>query len=43
LLGLLLATIETAYAKLRIFRAPDLIGVASILGVLAVVATYVVE
>lgn len=43
LLGLLLGVIETAYAKLRIFRAPDLIGVASVLGILAVMATFVVE
>jgi formate hydrogenlyase subunit 4 len=43
LLGLLLAAIETSFAKLRIFRAPDLIGLASVLGVLAVLATYVVE
>jgi formate hydrogenlyase subunit 4 len=43
LLGLLLGATETAYAKLRIFRAPDLIGVASVLGVLAVMATFVVE
>ncbi|RIK41912.1 MAG: formate hydrogenlyase [Chloroflexi bacterium] len=42
-LGLLLGVIETAYAKLRIFRAPDLIGVASVLGVLAVMLTFVVE
>jgi formate hydrogenlyase subunit 4 len=42
-LGLLLAAIETSFAKLRIFRAPDLIGLASVLGILAVVATYVVE
>jgi formate hydrogenlyase subunit 4 len=42
-LGLLLAAIETSFAKLRIFRAPDLIGLASVLGVLAVLATYVVE
>lgn len=41
-LGLLLGMIETAFAKLRIFRAPDLIGVASVLGVLAVMATFVV-
>jgi formate hydrogenlyase subunit 4 len=34
--------IETAFAKLRIFRVPDLIGVASVLGVLAVLATFVV-
>jgi formate hydrogenlyase subunit 4 len=43
LLGLLLAAIETSFAKLRIFRAPDLIGLASVLGVLAVLTTYVVE
>lgn len=43
LLGLLLGMIETAVAKLRIFRAPDLIGFASVLGVLAVLASYVVE
>jgi formate hydrogenlyase subunit 4 len=42
LLGLLLAVIETAVAKLRIFRAPDLIGLASVLGVFAVMATYLV-
>jgi formate hydrogenlyase subunit 4 len=40
-LGLLLAIIETGYAKLRIFRAPDLLGLASVLGTLAVLATYV--
>jgi formate hydrogenlyase subunit 4 len=43
LLGLLLAAIETSFAKLRIFKAPDLIGLASLLGMLAVLATYVVE
>lgn len=43
LLGVLLAAIETSFAKLRIFRAPDLIGLASVLGVLAVLATYVAE
>jgi formate hydrogenlyase subunit 4 len=43
LLGLLLAAIETSFAKLRIFKAPDLIGLASLLGMLAVMATYVVE
>ena len=43
LLGLVLGMIETAVAKLRIFRAPDLIGFASVLGVLAVLAAYVVE
>jgi formate hydrogenlyase subunit 4 len=43
MIGLLLAAIESGFAKLRIFRAPDLIGLASVLGVLAVLATYVVE
>jgi formate hydrogenlyase subunit 4 len=42
LLGLLLAAIETMVAKLRIFRAPDLLGLASVLGVFAVMATYLV-
>jgi formate hydrogenlyase subunit 4 len=42
-LGVLLAAIETSFAKLRIFKAPDLIGLASLLGMLAVLATYVVE
>ena len=42
ILGLLLAAIETGYAKLRIFRAPDLLGLASVLGLLAVVARFVV-
>lgn len=42
MLGLLLATIETGYAKLRIFRVPDLLGLASVLGLLAVVARFVV-
>ena len=42
-LGFLLGAIETAYAKLRIFRVPDLLGAASLLGILAVLATFVVE
>jgi formate hydrogenlyase subunit 4 len=42
-LGFVLAGIETAYAKLRIFRAPDLLGLASVLGALAVIAAFVVE
>lgn len=42
-LGLLLALTETMFAKLRIFRAPDLIGAASVLGLLAVLTTFVVE
>lgn len=41
-LGLLLAAIETSFAKLRIFQAPFLLGFASVLGVLSVLATYVV-
>ena len=41
-LGLLLATIETAYAKLRIFRVPELLGTAFAVALLAVVAGYLV-
>lgn len=41
-LGFLLATIETAFAKLRIFRAPDLLGLASVLGIVAVITMFVV-
>ncbi len=41
-LGFLLAAIETSFAKLRIFQAPFLLGFASILGVLAILADYVV-
>jgi formate hydrogenlyase subunit 4 len=41
-LGLLLATIETSFAKLRIFQAPYLLSFASVLGILAILATYVV-
>jgi formate hydrogenlyase subunit 4 len=41
-LGLLLAAIETSFAKLRIFQAPYLLGFASVLGILAVLATHVV-
>lgn len=40
-LGVLLATIESTLAKLRIFQVPYLLGFASVLGVLAVLATYV--
>ncbi|MBX3070934.1 MAG: NADH-quinone oxidoreductase subunit H [Thermomicrobiales bacterium] len=43
LIGVVLAVIESSVAKLRIFRAPDLLGLASVLGVLAVMATYVVS
>jgi len=41
-LGLLLATLETAYAKLRIFRVPELLGTAFAVALLAVVAGYLV-
>ncbi|MEZ4521637.1 MAG: NADH-quinone oxidoreductase subunit H [Thermomicrobiales bacterium] len=40
-LGLLLGVVETAFAKLRIFRVPDLVGAASVFGVIAVMATFV--
>jgi formate hydrogenlyase subunit 4 len=40
-LGLALGLVETIYAKLRIFRVPALLGAASLLGLMAVVATYV--
>lgn len=42
LLGTALALVETAYAKLRIFRVPELLGAASLLGLLALVSTYAV-
>lgn len=42
-LGVVLAAIETSFAKLRIFQAPYLLGFASVLGILAVLATYVVR
>jgi formate hydrogenlyase subunit 4 len=42
-IGALLAGIETAVAKLRVFRAPDLLGLASVLGIFAVMATYFVD
>lgn len=41
-LGLVLATIETAYAKLRIFRVPELLATSLGLALLAVVAAFVV-
>jgi formate hydrogenlyase subunit 4 len=41
-LGFLLAAIESSFAKLRIFQAPYLLGFASALGVLAILATFVV-
>jgi formate hydrogenlyase subunit 4 len=42
LLGLALAVVETSYAKRRIFRVPELLGAASLLGVLAITSVYVV-
>jgi formate hydrogenlyase subunit 4 len=41
-LGFLLAAIESSFAKLRIFQAPYLLSFASVLGLLAILATYVV-
>ncbi len=40
--GLALALTETSYAKLRIFRVPDLLGAASLLALLALISGYVV-
>ncbi|MHB1004183.1 MAG: respiratory chain complex I subunit 1 family protein [Chloroflexota bacterium] len=42
LLGLVLALVESTNVKLRIFRVPDLLGAASLLGVMAVTSIYVV-
>ena len=42
ILGLALGLVETSMAKLRIFRVPELLGAASLLGLMAVAATYVV-
>ena len=42
LLGLVLAVVESAQAKLRIFRVPELLGAASLLGLLAVVTGYLI-
>lgn len=39
-LGLVLALVETTNVKLRIFRIPELLGAASLLGLLAVSAIY---
>ncbi|MHB8620910.1 MAG: respiratory chain complex I subunit 1 family protein [Chloroflexota bacterium] len=41
-IGLALALVETSYAKLRIFRVPDLLGAASFLAFLALISVYVV-
>jgi formate hydrogenlyase subunit 4 len=42
LLGLVLAAIESAQVKIRIFRVPELLGAASLLGLLAVVSGYLI-
>ncbi|MCL5264832.1 MAG: NADH-quinone oxidoreductase subunit H [Chloroflexi bacterium] len=42
LLGLALALVETTNVKMRIFRVPDLLGAASLLGLLAITSIYVV-
>lgn len=41
-LGLALALVESANVKLRIFRVPELLGAASLLGLLAVTSIYLV-
>lgn len=41
-LGLALALVETTNVKLRIFRVPELLGAASLLGLLAVTSIYLV-
>lgn len=40
--GLALGYVETSFAKFRIFRVPELLGAAGLLGVLAVSSTFVV-
>lgn len=42
LLGLALALVETTNVKLRIFRVPELLGAASLLGLLAVASIYLI-
>lgn len=42
LLGLALALVETTNVKLRIFRVPELLGAASMLGLLAVTSIYLI-
>lgn len=42
LLGLALALVETTNVKLRIFRVPELLGAASLLGLLSVTSIYLV-
>ena len=39
--GALLALFETSVAKMRVFRAPDFIGVALMLGLLATLLRFV--
>ena len=41
--GVLLALIETASAKLRIFRAPEFLGTAFMLAVLAMLVHFLLE
>jgi formate hydrogenlyase subunit 4 len=40
--GALLAVVESAYAKLRIFKVPDLLGAAFLLALLSVASLYLV-
>lgn len=42
-LGALLAIVESAVAKLRIFRVPDLLGAAYLLGLLSIASLYLVQ
>ena len=42
ILGLALGFVETVNVKMRMFRIPDLLGAAALLGCLAIVAVYVV-
>jgi formate hydrogenlyase subunit 4 len=42
LLGLALALVESANVKLRVFRVPELLGAASLLGLLSVASIYLV-
>lgn len=42
ILGLVLALVETTNVKLRIFRVPELLGAASLLGVLSITAVYMI-
>ena len=40
-LGLLLAVFETAIAKMRVFRVPEFLGAALMLGLLATLLLFV--